>query len=116
MNGAGIHPGLFSGRLAGEFAVAALGSEDPRTMLGYDRVLRASPFLDPLLFWMIERVRTWKDSLLNAVGEELDGLHWRAVDLKLVLSAALRKPRLALHAREFLRMLRALELCDHYGW
>src|SRR3990170_3900909 len=40
MNGAGIHPGLFSGRLAGEFAAIALDREDPRAILGYDRTLR----------------------------------------------------------------------------
>jgi len=116
MNGAGIHPGLFSGRIAGEFAVAALERGDPAWMTGYDRVLRASPFLDPLLFWMIERVRVWDDGLLNAVGDELDGLHWRAVDLRLALAAVLRRPRLVLHAREFYRMIRALELCEHFGW
>ena len=116
MNGAGIHPGLFSGRIAGGFAATALDRDDPSALVGYDRALRASPFLDPLLFWMIERVRSWGDGLLNAVGEELDGLEWRAVDLRLVVSALLRRPRLAAHAREFYRMLRALELCEHFGW
>lgn len=116
MNGAGIHPGLFSGRLAGAFAGMALERDDPAAMAGYDRVLRASPFLDPLLFWMIERVRTWDDDLLNAVGEELDGRDWRAVDVRLALSALVRRPRLAFHAREFTRMIRALELCEHFGW
>ena len=81
MNGAGIHPGLFSGRIAGEFACAALEREDPGWMTGYDRVLRSSPFLDPILWWMIERVRRWPDRLLDAVGEELDGLGWGAVTL-----------------------------------
>lgn len=116
MNGAGIHPGLFSGRLAGEFAAMALDREDPSAMTNYDRVIRASPFLDPILWWMIERVRTWEDRLLNAVGEELDGRTWRAVNLRMALSVLLRKPRIALHAREFYRMLRALELCEHFGW
>jgi len=116
MNGAGIHPGLFSGRLAGFYAGVALATEDPAAIVGYDRVLRASPFLDPLLFWMIERIRTWDDRLLNAVGEEIDGLSWRAVDLRLALSTILRHPSLALHAREFYRMFRALELCERYGW
>ena len=116
MNGAGIHPGIFSGRLAGQFATAALEREDPAVMVGYDRVLRDSPFLDPVLWWMIERVRRWSDRLMNDVGAELDGLDWRAVDLRFAASAVLRKPWLALHAREFLRMVRTLELCEHYGW
>jgi len=116
MNGAGIHPGLFSGRLAGEFAASALEKEDPAVMSGYDRVLRQSPFLDPFLWWMIERVRRWSDGLMNDVGEELDGLDWRAVNLAFAARTVLRKPWLTLHSREFLRMVRALELCEHYGW
>ena len=116
MNGAGIHPGLFSGRLAGEFAVAALEKENPGAMLGYDRVLRDSPFLDPLLGWMIGRVRGWSDRLMDDVGEELDGLDWRAVNLRFAARVVRRKPRLLRHAREFLGMIRALELCEHYGW
>ncbi len=116
MNGAGIHPALFSGRIAGRVTAAALEHDDPAEMTAYDRALRASPFLDPIFFWMIERIRTWDDELLNDVGEELDGKGWRAVDLRMAFSILLRKPRLALHAREFYRMMRALELCEHYGW
>ncbi len=116
MNGAGIHPGLFSGRVAGEFACTALEAEEPSRMTGYDRVIGGSPFLDPILWWMIERARRWSDSLMNDVGEELDGLDWRAVTLRFAASVVPRKPRLLLHTREFLRMVRALELCEHYGW
>src|SRR5207247_996720 len=72
LNGAGIHSGIFSGRLAGEFAVTALTREDPTSMVAYDRAMRASPFLDPLLSWMIDRIRRWGDRLMNSVGEELD--------------------------------------------
>lgn len=116
MNGAGIHPGLFSGRVAGEVATAALEAGDPSRMTDYDRVIRGSPFLDPLLWWMIERVRRWPDRLMNDVGEELDGLDWRAVTLRFAASVLPRKPWLVRHTREFLRMVQTLELCEHYGW
>ena len=116
LNGAGIHSGIFSGRLAGEFAVTALTREDPTSMVAYDRAMRASPFLDPLLSWMIDRIRRWGDRLMNSVGEELHGLDWRAVNPRLILSVLLRKPWLGIHAREFYRMILALELCDRYGW
>ncbi len=116
MNGAGIHPGLFSGRIAGEFACTALEREDPAAMAGYDRVLRNSAFLDPILWWMIERVRRWSDRLMDSVGDELDGLDWSAVTLRFAAAVIPRKPWLLLHGREFLRMVRALELCEHYGW
>ncbi len=116
LNGAGIHPGIFSGRVAGEFAVNALEREDPSSMIRYDRAMKSSPFLDPLLFWMIDRIRRWGDRLMNSVGEELDGLDWRAVNPRMILSVLLRKPWLGIHAREFYRMILALELCDRYGW
>src|SRR3989454_548011 len=116
LNGAGIHPGIFSGRIAGEFAVAALEREDPTSMMAYDRAMKTSPFLDPLLSWMIDRIRRWGDRLINSVGEELDGLDWRAVNPRMILFVLLRKPWLGIHAREFYRMILALELCDRYGW
>ncbi len=116
MNGAGIHPGLFSGRLAGEFASMALEREDPAAIRGYDRALRASPFLDPLLWWMIERIRRWSDGLMDDVGEVLADLGWRSVNPATALRTLVRKPWLGLHSREFLRMIRALELCEYYGW
>ncbi len=116
MNGAGIHPGIFSGRLAGEFAVASLEKENPTAMLEYDRVVRSSPFLDPVLWWMIDRARRWTDRLMNAVVEELEGTDWRALTWKRMLATGVRKPSLVLHAREFYRMIRTLELCDRYGW
>lgn len=116
MNGAGIHAGLFSGRLAGEFAVAALEKGDPEVMVGYDRVLRRSPFLDPILWWMIERVRRWPDRLMNGVSEIIEDLDWRAVTARFAARALVRHPWLARHSREFFRMVRVLELCERYGW
>ncbi len=116
MNGAGIHPGIFSGRLAGEFAVASLEKEDPTAMLEYDRVVQSSPFLDPVLWWMIDRARRWTNRLMNSVVAELEGIDWRALTWKRMLGTGVRKPSLILHAREFYRMIRTLELCDRYGW
>ena len=116
LNGAGIHPGIFSGRIAGEVAVTALEREDPTVMMAYDRGMKASPFLDPLLFWMIDRIRRWSDRLMNSVGEELAGRDWRSVNPRMILSVLLRKPWLGIHAREFYRMILALELCERYGW
>ena len=116
MNGAGIHPGLFSGRLAGEFAVAALQAERMDLMTGYDAALRASPFLDPVLGWMIDRVRGWSDGLMNEVGRFLHRWGWKGVTLGRALRALARAPSFALHAREFVRMIRALDLCERTGW
>jgi len=96
--------------------VTALEREDPTAMMAYDRAMKASPFLDPLLFWMIDRIRRWSDRLMNSVGEELAGRDWRSVNPRMILSVLLRKPWLGIHAREFYRMILALELCERYGW
>jgi hypothetical protein len=65
---------------------------------------------------MIDRVRGWSDRFMNALAGEIHGLEWRAFDVRLGLRAFLRKPWLSAHAREVLRMIRTLELCERYGW
>lgn len=116
MNGAGIHPAIFSGRIAGERAVTALATEDPDAMVAYDGVMKASPFLDPILWWMIHRIRRWNDRFIGSVAEELHGLDWRSVGARQALRVLARKPWLAAHAREFVRIMRTLDLCERYGW
>jgi digeranylgeranylglycerophospholipid reductase len=109
LNGGGIHAALWSGRVAGE--LAAEGRLD-----AYDGVLRASPFLDPVLYWMIERLRRWDDRVLNFVADLLEGTDWREVSALSGLRRAARDPRMFAHLREFLRMRRAVALTEIYGW
>jgi len=109
LNGGGIHAALWSGRVAGE--LAAEGHLD-----GYDEVLRASPFLDPLLYWMIERLRRWDDGVLNFVGDLLDGVDWKDLSALAGVRRAVRDPRMFAHVREFSRMRRAVALTEIYGW
>jgi digeranylgeranylglycerophospholipid reductase len=109
LTGGGIHAALWSGRVAGE--LAAEGRLD-----GYDGVLRASPFLDPLLYWMIERLRRWDDGVLNFVGDLLDGVDWKDLSALAWARRAVRDPRMFAHAREFFRMRRAVALTEIYGW
>jgi digeranylgeranylglycerophospholipid reductase len=109
LNGGGIHAALWSGRVAGE--LAAEGRLD-----AYDGLVRGSPFLDPVLNWMIERLRRWDDGVLNFVGDLLDGADWKHLSALAGVRRALRHPRMFAHAREFLRMRRAVELTEIYGW
>src|SRR2546422_773891 len=48
--GGGIHPALYSGKVAGEVAVAAFARGDLNHFMEYDRRMKASPFLDPVLW------------------------------------------------------------------
>ena len=109
LNGGGIHAALWSGRIAGE--LAAGGRLD-----AYDAIVRGSPFLDPLLNWMIERLRRWDDGVLNFVGDLLNGADWKDLSSLAAVRRALRNPRMFVHAREFLRMRRAVAITEIYGW
>src|SRR2546427_4545666 len=84
-------------------------------MMTYARAMKASPFLDPLLFWMIERIRRWGDRLMNSVGEELDGLDWRAVNPRMILAVLLRKPWLGIPRAESFRCIFPPGLGDGTG-
>lgn len=109
LNGGGIHAALYSGRLAGELAAAGrLGD--------YDALIRDSPFLDPLLWWMADRIRTWDDGVLNFVGDLLEREDWRALSAARAIRAALRHRGVLRHALELLRMRRAVALTELYGW
>jgi len=109
LNGGGIHPALWSGRVAGE--LAAGGRLDD-----YDALLRTSPFLDPVLFWTIERLRRWDDRVLNFVGDLLNGTDWKELPVLSGVRRALRAPRMIAHTREFVRLRQAVRITEVYGW
>src|SRR5256712_13438523 len=48
LNGAGIHPGIFSGRVAGGVGGDAPGQGEPNPVVGYDPALEEAPVLHPL--------------------------------------------------------------------
>ena len=72
--------------------------------------------MDPVLYWMIERLRRWDDRVLNFVGDVLEGTDWREVSALDGIRRAARDPRMFAHMREFLRMRRAVALTEIYGW
>jgi digeranylgeranylglycerophospholipid reductase len=109
LNGGGIHAALWSGRVAGELAAEG-------RLEAYDGIVRESPFLDPILTWMIARLRRWDDGVLNFVGDLLDGADWKDLSAVAGLRRALRHPRMFAHVREFLAMRRAVALTEIYGW
>src|SRR5256885_7824636 len=47
LNGGGIHPGIFSGRVAGGFAGNAPGQGGPHSVIGYDPAQKEAPVLHP---------------------------------------------------------------------
>ncbi len=116
INGGGIHPALYSGRVAGEAAVRALEAEDLSRLAEYDRVLRDSPYLDPLLWEMARRVRTWEDEDFDFLADAIDGGEITALSYLRGLWKSLRRPRFLARGREFLRVKRCVDLSVVYGW
>lgn len=116
MNGGGIHAAIASARVAAEHAIRAHESGDPSRLDAYDAWLRSSPFLDPLLYWMTERIRTWDDRVLNLIGEMMEGKASRDVSHLPGFAFLLRRPGSLRYARAFHRMKHAMEICETYGW
>src|SRR5439155_20311826 len=67
-NGGGIHPALWSGRVAGE--LASQGRLDE-----YDAILREAPILDAHLYETAKRSRRWDEGVLKCAGDLLAGVH-----------------------------------------
>jgi digeranylgeranylglycerophospholipid reductase len=115
--GGGIHPALYSGKIAGRVAVKALESEDPRQFLEYDRQMKASPYLDRILWRTADLFGSWDDEHFNFAGDvvghrdtsELSTLRafWRILT---------RHPGYLAETRDLLTMKRGLSLTQKYGW
>lgn len=116
MDGGGIHAALWSGRVAGAVGAEALAEGNPSHLDAYDRVLRSSPFLDPIYLWCIERMRTWSDRMLNFIGRALRDRTHREVGNFRKLLAVLREPATVPHLVTLYRLRRAMDLCEYYAW
>jgi len=115
--GGGIHPALYSGRLAGEVAVKALQADDPAGFLEYDRRLRESPFLDPVLWETAAIFSRWDDAHFNFAGDLVD--HGEAKELtngRAFWRILTRYPRYLRELRDFRVLRRGLHLTQLYGW
>ena len=115
--GGGIHPALFSGRTAGEVAVRALQAGDLGRMKEYDAAMRASPFLDKVLWDTAALFGGWDDAHFNFAGDVVGHGDTRDVSsAKAFWRILTRHPRYLTEARDLLTMRRGLSLTQRYGW
>ena len=115
--GGGIHPALYSGKVAGEVAVAALAKDRMSHFLEYDRRMRASPFLDPILWKTADLFASWDDAHYNFAGDVVD--HGDTSDLSTARAfwrILTRHPRYLAETRDLLTMKRGMSLTQKYGW
>lgn len=115
--GGGIHPALYSGKVAGEVAAHALERDEPNHFLAYDRHMRASPFLDPVLWRTADLFAGWDDDRYNFAGDVVD--HGDTQDLTTTRAfwrILTRHPRYLTELRDLLAVRRGLSLTQKYGW
>ena len=115
--GGGIHPSLYSGRIAGEVAVKALQANDPNGFLAYDRHMRASPFFDEILWRTAALFSRWDDAHFNFAGDVTG--HGDTRDLSTARAfwrILTRHPRYLRETRDLLTMKRGLSLTQRFGW
>lgn len=115
--GGGIHPAVYSGRVAGEVAVEAFERDDMAHFLAYDRHMRASPFFDPVLWRTADLFASWDDAHFNFAGDILDHGDTRDIGtLRAFWRILTRRPRYLSETRDLLTMKRGLSLTQRYGW
>ncbi|HEV8595447.1 MAG TPA: NAD(P)/FAD-dependent oxidoreductase [Thermoplasmata archaeon] len=115
--GGGIHPALYSGRVAGEVAVEAFARGDMNHFIEYSRHMRASPFFDPVLWRTADLFSSWDDAHFNFAGDVVDHGDTRDVTtLRAFWRILTRHPKLLSETRDLLTMKRGLSLTQKYGW
>ena len=115
--GGGIHPALYSGRIAGEVAVRAFERDDMNHFLEYDRYMGASPFFDPVLWKTAALFGSWDDEHFNFAGDVMNHGDTRDVSTARAFWRILaRHPGYLSETRELLTMKRGLSLTQKYGW
>ncbi len=115
--GGGIHPALYSGKVAGEIAAEAFARDDMGYFMEYSRRMRASPFFDPVLWRTADLFGLWDDEHFNFAGDILDHGDTRDVTtLRAFWRILTRHPKFLSETRDLLTMKRGLSLTQKYGW
>ncbi len=116
LSGGGIHPALFSGRIAGEWAVKALGAEDPSVIEGYERELVASSFLDPVLWEASYDSSEWEEEAMAYLGSRVNGKSLSEITRLDAVRAFLRRPLYLRYVRKLATLYRAVRISAEFGW
>lgn len=115
--GGGIHPALYSGKVAGRVAVDALQAGEPRRFLEYDRHMKASPYMEPILWRTADLFGSWDDDHFNFAGDVVGHGDTRDLStLRAFWRILTRHPRFLSETRNLLTMKRGLSLTQKYGW
>ena len=115
--GGGIHPALYSGKVAGDVAVEALARDEMARFQEYNRIMKGSPFLDPVLWKTADLFASWDDAHYNFAGDVVDhGDTGDVTTMRAFWRILTRHPRYLSETRDLLTMRRGMSLTQKYGW
>jgi len=114
--GGGIHAALVSGKMAGEIAIESLEKEKIEITLRYDKMIKRTPFLDPVHIKAAKYLQKWKDDDWKFLGKILNGKYFHELSLFKSFLAGIKNPKYMLRGREMLTIRKSMKINQKYGW
>jgi digeranylgeranylglycerophospholipid reductase len=115
--GGGIHPAVYSGKVAGKAAAAALVADDVAPLEAYEARMKASPFTTPILWTTAEILQRWDDYRFNYLGWVAAGGDFNDLTAGKAFVRTLRRaPRMLLEAKDLRTLQKGLSITQKYGW
>ncbi len=108
--GGGIHAALFSGKIAAETIHRALNSGEMQILSDYNRILKRSPFCNPILRKAGEIFYSLSNEEWNFVGEVFENKNYSEVSYFEIFKKFLAHPKFFLKLRKFYILKKAIDL------
>ena len=116
VTGGGIHAALVSGKIAGEIAVKSIEEEKIDKTLEYDKIIRKTPFLNPIHFKAANYLHKWSDKDWEFLGKILNKKYFHELSLWKSFLAGIKNPKYLLRGREMLTIRKSMMINQKYGW
>ncbi|HID71564.1 MAG TPA: NAD(P)/FAD-dependent oxidoreductase [Thermoplasmata archaeon] len=112
----GVHAALFSGRTAAEVVNNAFEKEDLNLLQDYHKKIKDSMFASPTLMDYGKLIYQLTDEEANMIGEIMNGRPISECSYLKAFKAALKNPGIFTRIGKFLKIKKALDISQIYGW
>ena len=116
MTGGGIHPALYSARVAAKYGIQSLEDEDYTRIHRYGKEIKKTEFLNPIHQKTMNYFKNWTNKDWEFFGEAADGLDMKDLTLLKSFLIGLKFPRYLLRSRELLTIRKEMQINQKYGW
>jgi len=116
VTGGGIHPALYSGKVAGKLLCNALQYKDNSYLYQYDSIMNKSLFVHPIHYKTSQYFHQWTNEDWKFLGNAANGLDMSDLSLLKCLGIGLKYPRYLLRAKELLTIRKDMKINQKYGW